>query len=233
MIVFLSANVACQKYHATQANLKKAEKEVPTPLSYQERKKLKNSLPPQRIANSWHQRLQEWALLCRQISKEESEVRNYRISEKFSALDLLWSGRASEIKDASPSEASLKVKAWLQAVTLPELPAKPRYYVGQDAYESILKTYHILESVEDRECAVSKGFAFMDSFLQMDYALDLLNEKLYQKSLLQSQKTTNLGNNVPLEFKCGDTAESGESAPSPESEPKRGKYGKKHRRKPL
>lgn len=212
---------SCAHYSTTQKNIKKANAAF-------ELKKVKNIVssapaPVQNTApeqagaiplsqfldartptqiqsiNPWFSKLQEWSRTYVEIAKAEKEVRNYSLSAKYSALAVVWSDRALQIKDLPTSGAIFKVNLWLEQLQWPKLPETSAYFAAQDVYAKIYITRNILNGFSNRFCLVSRGIPVIQTLAYLDLSIDLYEQKKYGKSLSKIQNALASVENVKPE----------------------------------
>lgn len=137
--------------------------------------------------NPLFSKLQDWSRVYLEIAKSERDIRNYDLSEKYSAAALLWAHRALQIKDLPTSGATVKVQLWIDALQWPDLPDTSGYYYAQDVYEKILTTREILKNFKNRFCLINHGVPIVPAMAHLNLAIDLYNEKKYSKALYKIQ----------------------------------------------
>ncbi len=159
--------------------------------------------------NPLFSKLQDWSRTYLEIAKAERDVRNYDLSEKYSATALLWAHRALQIKDLPASGATIKVQMWIDALQWPNLPDTVNYYYAWDAYEKILITRDILKNFKNRFCLINQGVPIIPSLAYLNLAIDLFNEKKYSKALYKIQNGLASVENVKPEddSRCGENDE--------------------------
>ncbi len=159
--------------------------------------------------NPLFSKLQDWSRVYLEIAKAERDVRNYDLSEKYSATALLWAHRALQIKDLPTSGAMIKVQLWIDALQWPNLPETSNYYYAWDVYEKILLTREILKNFKNRFCLINEGVPIVPSLAYLNLSIDLYNEKKYQKALYKIQSGLASVENIKPEddSKCGENDE--------------------------
>lgn len=137
--------------------------------------------------NPWFSRVQEWARCYRNIATDERDVRNYKLSEKFSEKALAWAHRSIQIKQLPTMGADTKVEFWLSQMRIPELPQTSSYFAAQDAYQKIAQTKLLLAETRNRSCLIKRGIPLIQSLAYLDLSIDLYKQKKYSKALYKIQ----------------------------------------------
>lgn len=159
--------------------------------------------------NPWYSKLKDWSQMYVQIAEDESDVRNYKLSEKYSAQAVVWAHRAKQIKDLPTSGAVVKVSLWLDQLLWPNLPTASAYYLAIDAYQKIYTTKNILQGFNNRFCLLNNGVDIIRAKAYLDLSIDLYNQKKYAKSLYKIQNgLASVENVTPKDdTQCGSSSE--------------------------
>ena len=160
---------------------------------------------PRKPVTFWAKKVLDWAQEYKEIGTQARDIRLNNIAEKYSHRAWDLSKHASKIQDLSFEESSLRVQAWLAAEKIPELPEKPKYFAGQDAFEEIAKAMRAYEKFDDKLCAVIEGVQLPPSLGYMEYAIDLLKDKNYSRARIAAQKAYYyVAARDPAKLECND-----------------------------
>ncbi|MBL7684789.1 MAG: hypothetical protein JNK65_02010 [Deltaproteobacteria bacterium] len=197
-------SVSCQKYDVTQTNLKKINQ------FSQNFKKPETNPESRKHRTRWSEIAYQWIVQYREIAKRERDVRNFNLSEKFSKLGVDWVSKIEDLRTMDTQISVDTLEVWLDEFLVPKPPSKPRYFLGQDAFENISRARDILINSTDRLCQVIEGNPWVNSLANLDYSIDLLKEKKYTKSLYYSNQAITL---ITRKVNCNDLDHDGVPIP--------------------
>ena len=212
IIYFLTVMIftSCARYSTTQQNIKKANdamtpppvtkilEELKVDASQTKTSETPGSIPLSEFLNAktttevqsvnpWYQRTLEWSRVYRDIAEGERDVRNFKLSEKFSKQSLAWAHRSLQIKQLPTMGANVKVQIWLDQLQIPNLPETSSYFVAQDAFQKIVLARDALGKTQNRACLIVRGVPLILALAYLDLSIDLYQQKKFSKSLYKIQ----------------------------------------------
>lgn len=203
--------MGCASLSATNSNLRQIDAmiEKPQPKKQETKAKpLKDPLPDGPIplevfaggsiitapdySNRWYPRLIEWSHLYRTLTENEIDMRNFKLSEKYSKEALVWAKRAKIIQTMTGEKAFVVVEPWIAGFKTPQVQPASRYFLGKQVYGDALKAKAILDELKDRVCLIDHGYPLVSVYAQFENSVDLMNQKYFNRAAQRIQSVLSM-----------------------------------------
>jgi len=142
----------------------------------------------QSYANRWYPRLLEWVKVYRDIAIDESNLRNYSMSQKYSERALLWAKRSKIIQNMDNEKALRAVEPWIMSIGFakPDSPTTS-HFTALDNYNLVYKSWEGLQGLTYRLCLIRRGFPFVSTIAHYEISNDLMSQKYFSRSTQKIQ----------------------------------------------
>jgi hypothetical protein len=138
--------------------------------------------------NRWYPRLVNWAETYKSIAKEEINMRNFKLSEKYSKEAVLWAQRAKTIQKMDNEKAFSNIQPWILDIKTPSVEPVSEHFLSKEVYEKNLIAKNRLDELSDRICLINQGFAFVPTMAYLEISVDLMNQTYFDRSLQSIQR---------------------------------------------